>query len=338
MFEFEAARWVPRFILDDKNGYAVAKAIEAAMKYLNDTILQGVKCITDYDSMPEWRLDELAWELNCLYDYSADIETKRTWIKNAVPLYRLWGTPHAIYQYVRGYFDNIDLEENWIYGGEPYHFRMTVEGEWTAKNEAWVRRAIQTAKNVRSVLDSLRIGHRCFIGITAEGGVLARFVYPLTGTEAYAGRWPQENMLGALDETGRAGVRAEAVPFAYPYKMVGVTPDINTLGVLEESRQGLVSDATGHPFDYPMTGGDARAGTIPQENMLGALDETGCAGMGAEVVSRSFPYEMTGDDTRAGTVPQANMLAAIEHPVIPSAQAEDTIAKILYKLCGQDEI
>lgn len=298
MFTFDATKHVPRFILQDKNGHAAAKAIEAAMQVMNDTILHGVKCITDYDSMPEWRLDELAWELNCLYDYSADIETKRTWIKNAVPLYHLWGTPHAIYQYVSGYFDNIDLEENWAYGGEPYHFRMTVEGEWTPENEAWARKAIETAKNVRSVLDSLRIGHRCFIGITAEGGVLARFVYPLTGTEAYAGRWPQENMLGILDETGHAGVEAEAIPLAFPYTMTGVTPDINTLGVLEENCQGLTGNVAGHPFGYPMTG----------------------------------------DETHAGTVPQANMLAAIEYPVIPSAQAEDTIAKILYKLCGQDEI
>lgn len=338
MMTFDIRHLFPDFLLTDKNGYAMAKAIEKALTILCDTVQTGIDTVQNVEKMPEWRLDEMAWELGCLYDYNASIEVKRKWIRDATPLMAAYGTPRAVYNYLEGFFDTIELEESWQYSGDPYHFRVTVEGEWTPENEVWARKAIGMSKNVRSVLDSLRIGHRCFIGITAEGGVLTKFSYPLTGTEAYAGRWPQENTLGVLDETGRAGAMAEAVPFAYPYKMTGITPDINTLGVLEESRQGLASDATGHLFGYPMTGGDTRAGTIPQNNMLGALDETGRAGIGAEAVSRSFPYKMTGDDTRAGTVPQANMLAAIEHPAIPSAQAEDTIAKILYKLCGQDEI
>ena len=111
MFTFDVTRHVPRFILQDKNGYAVAKAIEAAVQIMNDTIQQGVDCVLNYDTMPEWRLDELAWETNCLYDYNADLETKRRWIKNAIPLYRLFGTPQAVYQYIGSYFGAVDLEE-----------------------------------------------------------------------------------------------------------------------------------------------------------------------------------------------------------------------------------
>lgn len=259
MFTFDVNRFVPRFILEDKNGYAIAKAIEAAMQYMNNAILAGVKSIADYDTMPEWRLDELAWELNCLYDFKADIAKKRTWIKNAIPLYRLWGTPQAIYRYIAGYFDTVELEERWVYGGEPYHFRVTVSGEWTPENEAWARKAIATAKNVRSVLDSLMIGHLCRIGIEAEGKVYGRFAYPMTGPEYWAGRWPQENTSGVLDET---------------------------------PKQGVTANATGQRFPYPM------AGTRPQENTAGHIQKV----------------------------------------VIPSAQAEDTFGKILYKMCGQDEI
>lgn len=234
MFTFDVTRNVPRFLLQDKNGYAVAKAIEAGIQAMNDTVNQGVHCIYDYDTMPEWRLDELAWETNCLYDYNADIATKRQWIKNAIPLYRLFGTPQAVYQYIASYFGGMDLEENWQYNGQPYHFRVTVEGEWTPENEAWARKAIASAKNVRSVLDSLRIGSKCHLAIEAEGKVLARFAYPLTGAENWAGRWPQENTRGVLDESGKAGLAADATGYRFPYEMTGTQPEINTAGVLGE--------------------------------------------------------------------------------------------------------
>ena len=39
MFTFDITKWVPRFLLNDKNGYALAKAIEAALQMMNDTSL-----------------------------------------------------------------------------------------------------------------------------------------------------------------------------------------------------------------------------------------------------------------------------------------------------------
>lgn len=298
MFKFDVTQNVPRFILQDKNGYAVAKAIEAAMQIMNDTIQQGVDCVLNYDTMPEWRLDELAWETNCLYDYNADIETKRRWIKSAIPLYRLFGTPEAIYQYIGSVFDNVDLEENWQYGGAPYHFRVTVEGEWTPEKEVWAKKAIGTAKNVRSVLDDLRIGSRCKIGIVATGEVLARFYYPMTGAENWTGRWPQENTIGAIDESMKAGIKAETEGRSFPYPMTGTRPEINTMGVVNEAKAGMSGNATAYPFGYPMTSEGVRAGTIPQENTLGIVGEKD----------------------------------------IQAAQAEDTYVRIIYKMCGADEI
>ena len=298
MFTFKAERWVPRFLLNDKNGFAIAKAIEAAMQRMNDTVLDGIKCVSDYDTMPEWRLDELAWECNCLYDYNASIETKREWIKNAIPYYRLFGTPKAVYKYLAGYFDGVELEENWQYGGSAFHFRVTVDGEWTPENEAWARKAIAESKNVRSVLDSLRIGCLCDIGISTECGVLGRFSYPLTGAENWAGRWPQTNTLGVLDESGKAAVEATATPRSFPYPMAGTAPEINTLGVMDAAHAGVSTEVEGYRFPYPMTSEHAQAGTIPQENTLGVVGEND----------------------------------------IEAAQADDTYAVILYKLCGQDEI
>lgn len=157
MFTFQCKQWVPQFLLNDKNGYAMAKAIEAAVQYMNDKIQEGLDCLTDYDSMPEWRLDELAWETNCIYDFTADVETKRLWIKNAGPYYRIYGTPSSIKKYMRSYsnFGEAAIEESWEYRGQPFHFRVIIQGDETPENEAWARKAIEQAKNVRSVLDEI---------------------------------------------------------------------------------------------------------------------------------------------------------------------------------------
>lgn len=155
MFELDITKWVPKFILADKNGYALAKAIEAGLQAANDIVSQGVDCITDVDAMPEWRLDEVAWEYNILYDYDADIATKRKWVSDAVQTYAIYGTPEIIIKYLSAAFDTAYLEEWWQYGGDPFHFRVTVAGEWTDENDAWAQKSIAKTKNVRSILDNI---------------------------------------------------------------------------------------------------------------------------------------------------------------------------------------
>ena len=155
MLTFNIEQWVPKFLLNDKNGRAIAKAIEAGLQWMSSVVQQGMDCISDVDTMPEWRLDELAWEYNILYDYSADVETKRGWIRNAAQSYSLYGTPAGVMQYLEATFDSVRLEEWWEYGGDPYHFRVTMDGEYNEENEAWAMKAANTAKNVRSVLDEI---------------------------------------------------------------------------------------------------------------------------------------------------------------------------------------
>lgn len=305
MFQYKADRFVPQFILNDKNGLALAKAIEAALNMMNDTVLAGLRCATDYDYMPEWRLDELAWEINCLFDYGAPIDVKRKWIKSAYPMYRLYGTPVAIYQYIGSYFDDIDLEEWWDYRADPFHFRLTVEGEWTPENEEWARKALRTAKNARSVLDSLRIGTKIFIAITGEGKVLGRFHYPPTGPENWAGRWPQENIIGIIDRSGQAAFEVETKEHRFPHELAGTRPEINTLGALGEADTGLNSEATAYPFPYPETEEERRSGTIPQENTRGVLDQTMNAAIEAKETEQRFPYP------EAGTRPEITTQGAM---------------------------
>ncbi len=150
MFDIDITRLVPKFILNDRNGYALAKAIEAGLRYFLDKVQEGVNVLLDVDSMPEWRLDEMAWELNSLYDYNGEIENKRKWIRNALPYYMILGTPQSIINYLEGYFEKVTLIP-----GAPYHFSINIVGELDEGKETWLQYAVETAKNVRSVFDGI---------------------------------------------------------------------------------------------------------------------------------------------------------------------------------------
>ena len=295
MFDFDVEKWVPKFILADKNGYAIAKAIEAAMRSMNATVRQSLDCLLDYDTMPEWRLDELAWELNCLYDYNASIETKREWIKNAVPLYRLFGTPQAVYKYLAGYFDDVELEEAWQYGGDPYHFRVTLSGEWTDEHELWARRAIEESKNVRSVMDTLAAGAFGEIVVDAEQAGVHGFQYPMTSTLLKAGTRPRVNTIGVLDDSA-IDADAEGQGHHFPYPMTGTKPDVSTMGFDDHPQVDVDADATGYPFPYNMPGENKKAGTWPDVSTMGEITQgTIHADNGGEVYA--VPYKMCGRDT-----------------------------------------
>ena len=155
MFQVDITKWVPKFLLADKNGYAIAKAMEAGLQYMNDVAAAALALITDCETMPEWRLDELAWEYNLPYDYDADLEVKRNMIRGAYESYRMWGTKTGIENYLKARFSYARIATAWDYWGHAYHFRAELTGSCIAENDTWVKNAIERVKNVRSVLDSV---------------------------------------------------------------------------------------------------------------------------------------------------------------------------------------
>ena len=167
---FNVERLIPRAMLRDKDGYALAKAIERAFEIVDEAVQTGIDIIQDPEKMPEWRLDELAQELGCLYDYSAPVEKKRYWIRNATELYNIYGTPQAIVSFLEGSFAGVDVEEFWRYsGGQPYHFNVVITGaEFDAERIAWVRKVVDRVKNVRSVLDNVAVEQVAEITVSGE--------------------------------------------------------------------------------------------------------------------------------------------------------------------------
>ena len=255
MFEFDIAHLFPRFLLNDRNGYAMARAIEAGLKYFLKTCQDGLDCVQNVEKMPEWRLDEMAWELNCLYDFHADVESKRKWIRDAVPLFASYGTTKAIDNFLTGYFDDIEVEEYWQYGGDPFHFRVTLSGEWTEDREAWARRAIATSKNVRSVLDSLAAGAFCEIVVDAEEAGVYGFQYPMTSTLLKTGTRPRVNTIGVLDDS-EIDADAEGQGHHFPYPMTGTKPDIATMGAITQGTIHADNGGEVYAVPYKMCGRD----------------------------------------------------------------------------------
>lgn len=205
MIRFDIHHLFPAFLLNDKNGYAIAKAIEAGMKTMCAAAQDSLSIVNDVETMPEWRLDEVAWEYNCPYDNNAPVEVKRQWVRDASRLSFLYGTPEAVYQYMAVYFDEIKVEEAWEYDGEPFHFRVLFPGVWTAEKVAWANKAISTVKNVRSILDLYNFASQWALALYAGCAIYAE----QSGTYSVAAISPDDatwyadeldNML--LDETG----------------------------------------------------------------------------------------------------------------------------------------
>lgn len=272
MMDVDITQLVPEFLLEDRQGRAMAKALETGLRRCCEIIRQGTDIVLDTDKMPMWRLDEMAWELGCLYSYEeTDIEKKRGWVRRARELYGKYGTTEAIYQYLADYFPKAFVEENWEYGGEPYHFRVTLEGGLDEKREKWARNTIEQVKNLRSVLEGFAVG--CDTGIVVRSRGQA---YPMRAPKAgqkKAGQWPRTHAVGGA---GRAGMtaRGQTESAAYYAPITGTEPGpAYTMG---EGQAGASTRGTGEGTRYPFPQtGEETAGQVPDTATVGVAREGG---------------------------------------------------------------
>lgn len=173
---FHIEEFAPRFLIRDRDGYALAKAMEGILKLGLSWILAGVEMIDDVEKMPEWRLDERAWELNALwYDYRADIETKRAVIRGAQEYFNRLGTPYAVERAINDVYGVGRIEEWFEYDGEPFHFRVyTSNASALQENREKFMKLMEIVKNTRSTLDNI-----FYIG--AEGSAAGNIGAVMTG-------------------------------------------------------------------------------------------------------------------------------------------------------------
>lgn len=111
------------------------------------------------NEMEEEQLDELAWELDISwYNQNADINTKRTMIKQSDLIHARRGTKWAVEQLIAAYFGDGEIREWFEYGGEPYRYKIITSNPGvTQELAAQFQRAIDSSSNVRSWLDTILI-------------------------------------------------------------------------------------------------------------------------------------------------------------------------------------
>lgn len=157
MLDIDISRLFPKYLLSDRNGYAMACAIGKALEIIDAKVSEGLDTLQNVDAMPEWRLNELAWEYNLTwYDYNADIMEKRAQIAGAMEYYNRLGTPDAVRRAISDVFGGGQVEEWFTYGGDPYHFRVTTS-DMSALYEkrAKFMKIINAVKPLRSTLDNI---------------------------------------------------------------------------------------------------------------------------------------------------------------------------------------
>lgn len=116
----------------------------------------------DLSNVDEDKLDFLAVENRVLfYDENFPVETKRKLIENSVYWHMILGTSQSMKEIINIIFgnENTSIEEWYMYGGEPYHFRILIDSsdKNTLIDMDDIEYKIKLYKRLSAHLDSINI-------------------------------------------------------------------------------------------------------------------------------------------------------------------------------------
>ena len=117
---------VPSSISGDKTIRNISAATDPGLRKISrDTLL--LLLLPRLDELPEKIVDALAWQYHVdFYDDAATLEKKRALVKQSIKWHRRKGTPSVVEEVCTAIFKSAKIEENWEYGGEPYHFKVVM--------------------------------------------------------------------------------------------------------------------------------------------------------------------------------------------------------------------
>ncbi len=190
MDKLDITHLIPNFLLGDKNGWALAKAIEAAMQIFLDKIQEGVDAALNPDKMPAWRLDELARDENLFwYDHNASLSAKREMVKNARRVYTTLGTKAGTELAAKNFASDSRIEEWFEYGGEAAHFRIYSNRSEAAENAGEMARSVNDVKRLSAVLDGIFIDlpsleTQIYAGLALHGSGRVKFITEAVDAES----------------------------------------------------------------------------------------------------------------------------------------------------------
>lgn len=248
-------RTFPNALQQDKDKLSLASVIADELTAL-DSDNRLLALYTRIDELDESLLDILAKDFSVgWYLYDGTIEVKRAQIKSCFYVHRRLGTRKAMIQALSDICPGSDVEEWFIYGGDPYHFRvlLDVTGQRTPIDHNAVEAYINLFKSLRSVLED--------------------------DTIIYRSR-----------NTVVVGVSGGCVLFSI--RLCGTFPEAAVQGRIQQDVVAVSADGDSVCYTVPATG-EIETGTFPVTAVQGGI-ENGDVSMGATVGSASFSTRMCG--------------------------------------------
>lgn len=155
LFDVKLIELLPENLRSDPDIIGASSSIDKEFQVMLQSI-QNCFTFADIDNMREDVLDLLAAEMNAdFYDTDLLIANKRQIVKNAYVYKFLKGTSFAVRQLLNDAFETGRLQEWFVYGGEPYKFRLIATAEELADPDKLQKliEAIHAVKNERSHLE-----------------------------------------------------------------------------------------------------------------------------------------------------------------------------------------
>lgn len=162
---------VPMFMRDDQTVRGLCAAADAMFQQVINAIhiAWWRKYINELDTGQLddiAKLTEISW-----YDDAADAFSKRNVLKNYENVLAISGTPDAVKYAVKDLFGDVEIIEWPEYGGEPYHFKISVNAKFDEENVKRFDSVLSASKNVRSIIDHLDMTQKTNAAVYVGGAV-----------------------------------------------------------------------------------------------------------------------------------------------------------------------
>ena len=154
--EFNFPDLLPSSIAGDEQFQAAANVLDKQLKAVTATI-PHVLIYSRIDKLEEPLLSLLAWQFHVdHWEPEWSLETKRDAVKNSIKLHKKKGTPWAVRKAIEvATGAPAEVHEWFNYDGDPYKFKVSTEVSTNENTYLSILDAVNSAKNVRSHLDSV---------------------------------------------------------------------------------------------------------------------------------------------------------------------------------------
>lgn len=151
-------RALPEVLRNDESMEALAASVAQVLAQRPEEIRQ-LSIYPRIDELPEDLLDILAYDFKVdWWDADYALEEKRQTLQDSWRVHRMLGTKAAVELAISAIFPEVRVSEWFEYGGDPYHFRLSIDVSEEDTGSDRYQRVLERVnfyKNLRSHLDEI---------------------------------------------------------------------------------------------------------------------------------------------------------------------------------------